>query len=397
MRRQLFISLAILTFLAVGTVLVVLYGRGYRFGLQEGRPALSGTGLLVATSNPDGAEVFINDHLTTATNNTITLFPGRYKVRIFKEGYFPWEKEVNVQKEVVVKAEALLLPTAPKLENITATGVLNPVIDPSLTRVAYVVASQSARKNGIYILDMTSRPILTLQGASSQIADDTVDTFSKAALTWSPDGKELLASISASPTQIATTYLLKANDFNASPQDVTATLPSVQAAWETERAEKATARVATLKPLLRKFIAENFSILAWSPDETKILYQASASAMLPTIITPRLIGTNPTEEKRTLQKGELYVYDIKEDRNYSLELGSGYLALNWFPDSKHFVFVQDKKISIVEYDNTNKTTVYAGPFVNGYVFPWPNGSKVAILTDLGNLTISPNLYTISLK
>jgi hypothetical protein len=52
---------------------------------------------------------------------------------------------------------------------------------------------------------------------------------------------------------------------------------------------------------------------------------------------------------------------------------------------------------MIEYDGSNNTTVYAGPFIGDYAIAWPDGSRLVILTDLNNSTILPNLYTISLK
>ena len=179
MKKQLVISLLILSFIAIGTVLVIIYGRGYRFGFDmNGKPGVLGTGLLVTTSTPDGAHVYIDDHLTTATNNTINLAPGEYKVRIFKDGYFPWEKKITIEKEIVSKAEALLFPSAPKLENITITGVTRPTIDSTYSRIAYTVSSESAKKNnGIYILTMNRGSLLVLQNGIRQIIDDSTDSF----------------------------------------------------------------------------------------------------------------------------------------------------------------------------------------------------------------------------
>ena len=377
------------------TVLVVLYGKGYRFGLSNGAPALSGTGLLVTTSNPDGAQVFVNGHLTTATDNTINLAPGNYDVKIYKEGYFPWEKQLVVKKEVVTKADALLLPTAPKLESITNTGISNPVIDPSLTKLAFNVASQSAVKNGIYVLDMSSRPILTFQASSNQIADDTSFPFSKATLSWSPDGSQILASISGQSM-----FLLAANGMNSNPTDVTETLSATTALWNKQKTDKQKAQNEALPKTLRSIVSNDFNILQWSEDETKILYEASNDTTLPPIITPALIGTDSTPEERTLSKGAVYVYDIKEDKNFKIldKLPEGTPSpIMFFPDSTHLVYVHNGKIDMMEYDAQNQTTVYAGPFVNDYVFPWPDGSKLVILTNLGNPNILPNLYTISLK
>lgn len=399
MKKQLAITLGILLLLLSATVLVILYGRGYRFGIDQGRPAFLGTGLLVTTSKPNGASVFIDGHLATATANTINLAPGQYSVKIFKDGYFAWEKKVKIQKEVVSKIDALLFPTAPKLESLTNIGVGNPIQDPSKTRLAYTVASQSARRNGIYILDLTVRPILTLQSASTQIADDTVDEFSNSTFSFSPDGSELVATTSARPDSARlaqTSYLLDTRSFNTNPRDVTTALSSVAFTYEKQKADKEKARIDSLPKKLRKQITESFKILEWSLDDTKILYQASSSAALPIIIEPRLLGTDTTEERRALEKGQIYVYDIKEDKNYKIDVKSP-KNLHWYPDSDHLIFVSDKKIDVMEYDGGNRTTVYAGPFVDSFAYPWPDGSKVVILTDLGNPNIIPNLYTIGLK
>jgi len=386
------------------TTLVVFYGRGYRFNFGKGAPNLSGTGLLVATSSPDGAQVFVNGHLTTATANTINLAPGTYDVKIVKEGYLSWQKTLVIKNEVVTKADALLFPTAPKLESITNLGAQTPTLDPSHTKIAYTVASQSAVKNGIYILDTTSRPILTLQSSSNQVVNDTINTFSKAKLQWSPDGSELLASI---PGTISTTiYLLQTNGFNQNPQDVTETMRNVNAAWDKQKIDREKSLTDGLQKPLKTIVLSDFKIIDWSADETKILYIASISAELPIIITPRLIGTDSTPEVRNIQVGTVYAYDIKEDRNYkivdSLQNSDNLDAYSpspimWYPDSKHLIYNYNNKIDIMEYDAGNQTTVYAGPFVNSYVFPWSDGSRIAILTDLGNPNTAPNLYTVDLK
>lgn len=394
--KRIIFYIATFIFLIVATIAVVLYGKGYNFSFGDGKIGILGTGLLAATSQPDGAGIYINNHLTSATNNTISLSPGIYDIKIAKSGYFPWEKKIVVEKEVVSTVYALLLPTAPKLENITDAGISNPVIDPSRTKIAYTASSfDDARKNGIYILDMTLRPILTLQSSSTQIADNTIDNFSNAQLSWSPDAKELIATISAEPNT-STTYLLKTS-FNENPQDITATLSTVQAQWEEQKANQEKSQLFGLKSKLQNMIREEFKILSWSEDETKILYTATQAASLPAIINPPLIGTNPTPEERTINKGGVYVYDIKEDKNFKIFDLMPQTPLTWFPDSKHLIYVNDKKISIMDYDGLNRTTMYAGPFIDGYVFAWPDGSKILILTDLGNPTISPNLYTIGLK
>ncbi|HSW97631.1 MAG TPA: PEGA domain-containing protein [Candidatus Saccharimonadales bacterium] len=407
MKKQIFLPLLIILFLGLATTGVILYGKGYQYDPTQG---LVGTGILAASSNPEGAGVLINDHLQTATNNTINLRPGNYDVKIKQDGYFQWEKNITIQKGVVTKADARLFPTAPKLESITSSGIANPVIDPTFTKIAFV-ASPSAgpnkdlRKNGIFVLDMSNHQLLPLQSSSTQIADDTTDLFSTATLSWSPDGKQILASISAN-RQNPTIYLLDATS-NQTPQDVTETMATVNNAWDKEKIEKQTAQMNSLKPSLRKIVNDNFSILGWSPqpDETKILYQASASATIPQMITPAHIGRDTTQEERTIEKGSIYVYDIKEDQNFKIldtqsaeqELGNGQVPIQWLPDGTHLLYTHDRKIDAMDYDGQNIITLWAGPFVDHFVFPWPDGNKIVILTNFNNDQILPNMYTIGLK
>jgi WD40 repeat protein len=412
MRKQVLTPLLVLILLILATTGVILYGKGYRFGkLSDGRPTVSKTGLLVTTSKPDGAQVFINGNLTSATDDTIDLLPGEYDVKISKDGYFPWEKKVKIEKEVVTKADALLFPTAPRLESITSSGVENPVIDPAKHRIAFRIASQSAKKNGVYVLDMNTNPVLTLQSAAKQLTDDVSgDIFSVSTYAWSPDGETLFASISAS-RDISTYYQLRTNGFNDVPRNVTAILGGIQDQWALDRREKDLARMSGLKKPLIKMIGENFQIIEWSPDETKILYTASRSAELPLIIKPRRIGIDTMREERNIKQGSMYVYDIQDDINYkiyehdmqgcsSTETDQSCPVLphfQWFPDSEHLITIQDKKINVLELDGTNSTTIYAGPFIDSYVFPWPNGSKIVILTNFNNPGVPPTLYTIGLR
>ncbi|MEX2013042.1 MAG: PEGA domain-containing protein, partial [Candidatus Levyibacteriota bacterium] len=396
MKKQLLIPLLVLILLVVGTVGVVTYARGYRFSLGPGQAGISGTGLLVTTSKPNGAQVFIDDNLATATDNTINLPPGTYKVRIVKQGYFPWEKTIKVDKEIVSKADALLFPTAPKLESITDDGVVDAAVDPTGSRIAFTLASRSAEQNGIYVFSMTSVPIFTLQGSARQIAEDILDSFSGSSISWSPDGSEILATTSAQ-TSFPVTYLLDPTSLNQAPQDVSQTLISIDNSWAAQKAKKDKSLFNGLKPKLVQMIRAEFENITWSPDETKIIYTASRSATLPLIIVPRLLGVDATPEQRNIEKGSTYVYDIKEDKNYKVGLSKEVLSsAKWFPDSKHILYVSSGQLKSMEHDGSNDTVIYAGPFIPGYAFPWPDGSRIVILTNLNNPQIPPNLYTISL-
>ncbi len=418
-KKQIFLSVMVLLLLLSATLLVIMYGKGYRIFVQQGEPKVTKTGILNLTSSPTGAQVYVNDHPTTTTNGSINLTPGKYKIKIAKEGYYDWQKDFDIKREVVSDAEATFFPKAPTLQSISTFGIQSVFIDPTGTKLAFNIASNSARKNGIYIFDMTARnfPVLAGQSSATQIADDTgVDQFSKAKLNWSPDGKQIMATV-AGPTG-NTYYLLNTDGLNQTPQDITAIYTATLEDWKLQRDDKEAARLKSLKPNVQTFAKDNFRILSWTADDNKILYQASHSAEMPVFKKPRLIGNNHLYERRDLKEGAIYSYNIKEDYNsriidtidtlctmYDPECSCSEpdsqekctVPFTWFPDSTHLLYVHEQKIDVVEDDGSNLTTLYAGPFVDNYVFPWPDGSKLVILTNFNNANVPPTLYSIGLK
>lgn len=424
----------LITFVTVCVVLgtaatIIAYGRGYRFDFNNSnvRP----TGLMSATSQPVGAQVFIDGKLRAATDISFNIDPGWYTVTIAKEGYQSWEKRLRVQGEVVTRADAMLLPSNPSLTAITGNGVVAPILSPDGTKLAFVVPTPTATsagtltdRAGIWVLDLADKP-LGLNRDSRQIATDENMNLNLVSLAWSADSKEILVRLKPK-TGIPSFFLLEADRLN-SPPIAAGSVSALTTAWKELLHTKEEDKLATLAP---EFIAEattSMRIIAFSPDETKILYEATAAAALPENIIPPLIGTNPTEETRTLIRDTLYVYDIKEDRNYSLGASSSlgvlptpkpvaaalrtpdvlfdeYIAitgpksLQWLETSKHLVYAGGERIEVMEYDAANRKTVYAGPFWDTFVVPWTNATKLVILTNLNSTASAENnLYAVSLR
>jgi len=70
--------------------------------------------------------------------------------------------------------------------------------------------------------------------------------------------------------------------------------------------------------------------------------------------------------------------------------------IQWFPDSTHLILTTDSGIDLLEYDSTNRLTIYGGPMDKSIVYPWPDGSKIITRISFSEGTL-PNLYTIKLK
>ncbi len=396
----------------LGTAIAVIaYGRGYRVGTDG---SLNPTGLIVLQSEPSGAQIIIDDKVKTATQATLTLPPGWYNIAIAKDGFQSWSKRMKIQGEVVTKVEALLLPTNPSLTALTASGVVNPAISPDGAKLAYVIPETTATtsatlptKPGVWVLDLIDKP-LGLNRDARQLAKSGAINFTKATLTWSPDSKEVLATLS--PTS---NYLLDAVGTNGQPAPVS-NIKLLESDWQKIKDQRLKEQLVTVPKLFSDTASVIAKLITFSPDETKILYEATTSATLPAVITPPLIGTNPTEETRTLTPGNLYVYDIKEDRNYLVAKVSQLLpqrtaasaktasdisqALHWLPTSRHLVLVTKDRVEIMDYDATNRRTAYAGPFWDSFAVPWASGGKLVILTNLNtSASAVNNLYIVNLR
>lgn len=395
--RHILISILTVSFILSVSSGIIAYGRGYRLNFNK-PTQLSPTGIVTATSDPVAAQVLVDGTLKTATNNSFNLDPGWYTVTIRKEAYIPWEKKLRVQGEVVSRADAYLFPTSPSLSPITTSGILSPVVSPDGNTVAYVVPVEASRdgvkKPGLYTLELADRSLGGRNRDPKLVAEGSFPE--KATLLWSPDGEELVVLEGKGATLYDLTNPSRISVLSS------LSLASLGKEWQAEEAKKNQQKLMAFKQPFVDVATSSARILAFSPDETKLLYEATASATLPLVIDPPLIGTNPTEEARTIKPGSLYVYDSREDRNYFLlekkEAPTSPNGLAWFPTNKHLLLTLKGKIDVLEYDRTNWVTLYSGPFDGSFVTPWPTGSRIVILTNLnpgaGSL---PNLYTVNLR
>lgn len=373
MSKRFIITLVTLIVILAAAGIAVILAKGYTFSTKEKK--LVGTGIISITSTPDAASVFVDGHLTTATNATISsLSPKEYTVRIVKEGFIPWERKVEVKEGLVSDLKVRLFPAIPTIYPLTFTGVANATLSPDAQKLAYIVPS--GKKAGLWVWGMASdRPIAFARGGEPhQIANNATVDYSKATLRFSADSKKILATVGGN------NYLLDADNFNGEPRDITAILAATLKGWEDDQKSADSARVLNIKdPQVRK-IASDSATLKWSPDETKFLFRKDPP---------------PKELKAdTLVKG-YKVYDLEEDKQYDIPEARMHF---WLPDSRHIVLVEDGKVSIVDFDGTNKAVIYAGKFEDDLVFAWPDSSRLVLISSFPTPTASePNLYGINLK
>jgi len=426
----------------LGTAVAIQYAQGkYRF-TKEGLS--KETGLLAANSFPTAAQVYINDRLVSATDDTLYLKPGDYSVKIQKEGYHTWQKNLKIEGALVTQTNAQLFPVVPSLTPLTFSGSKNMSPSPDGQKlVFYTNDATSTSKNGLYILDMSS-PMIIFQRDAIQIAEDvaTLD-LENAKYIWSPDSSEILLIAKGKEVLLSTTKL---NDLKTS-SDVSFKSEQILSSWEEEIYLRERQFLSKFPEAVVQIATSSAQNVYLSPDKKRLLYTATQKTTIPTDLIPPVLATNSQPESRTLEIGKIYVYDREEDKNFlvgeqasqsaatkqllavdlfsrtplSLETSpsaffklqataSAQTAANfdsyysplfannyqWMPDSKHLIITGENRINLKNYDNTNETTIYSGPFADHFVYPWPDGSKLLISTSFS--PGSPlNLYAIDLK
>ena len=261
-------------------------------------------------------------------------------------------------------------------------------------------------RSGLFSTSLRSRGLSLFSGNAlllpySQFPLEADSTRTK--MTFSPDEKNVLIFFNTSEEELVRVYLIAlANP--ASYLDVTLSYQTLLERWSSESTELHENFIAAQHQRIRDSLSKGAHIVQFSPDKKKILYLGIGNVTLDRVIRPPIQGSSPVAEHRSIEPGKLYVYDIKEDKNYELDLFPTQQKnlqeaanIAWFSNSKHLVFSEADTISTVEYDAQNRTVIYSGPFEQS-LLATTSDERILILTNLNprknNL---PDLYAISIK
>jgi hypothetical protein len=396
--------LVLATILFVGTTgfLGSLYARGYRFNFKS--LVFEPRGILVVKSDPTGAQILVNGNQKAISDASVNLVPGVYDVEVKRDGFLTWSKRLTIEKEVVTQVMPFLFKSAPSLSPVTFSGCVNPVASADFTKIAFLINptnGNNREKTGLWLLETVNFPL----GFSKDARQITDGSLEGATFVFSPTGREILL------TSKQGVYLLDTGSFTTQNQrvNVSSRKAEILKGWEKEKKTKLEAQIKTLPSDLADILSRKAKTVIFSPDDTKIMYEASGSATLKEGLVKALPGSSTQKQDRDIKPGNIYIYDIKEDRNffigessYDLALGSENTEntqrrLAWFPTSKHLVYAEYGKITVMDYDSTNHQMVFTGSYISPAAFPFGSTEKLLILTNLGGETENQNLYSLSLK
>ncbi|TXI33603.1 MAG: PEGA domain-containing protein [Niabella sp.] len=392
-------------FIAV-TMLIVLYSEGWRINTlsrqlapeNEQNNQVFKTGMLAVRSVPEGAKVFLDDESVTATDDTInSLKTGQYKLRLEKEGYERWEKEINVYEDKVTDITAVLILQSPKLEPLTNLNISKYAISNNSNSIVFI--SKNNNVYGLWMLPLNANSINIFRNQSYELATfpATFKLQDADELIWSPDDKEvyikngqnisLIYSFNQ-PTKIATIQNIQNYEL-------------VQEAWIAEwqqdfladKIEIINKQGETLDKILPiDQLDQTFG--HWSPDAKKFFFMVEKSS-----------------PKNSAKLYDVYSYNLDEPlpidesrlNRVLTDIDLNLYFISWYSDSYHLIISEKPTIVSNEYtlkliriDGENMTNIYNGFLSDQKAYATPDGDKITVLTTLKKDTPN-NLYGISIR
>jgi hypothetical protein len=249
-------------------------------------------------------------------------------------------------------------------------------------------------------------------------------------LIWSPDSRYILATDYGLKSGSPSAFFIDPGNQEVSSAGTSLTY--LLQNWKDRQKTQDLQKFNSLPISLKEVLSTSSANIAWAPRENKILYTATASATLPTQVKKPLPGSSTQAQKRDLVPGEVYVYDLEEDRNFLISSQiaptptptksltksqkvfspispSSYNNIpahpsgwSWFPTSSHLYRVDNGKVVIIEYDNQNPVTIYSGLLLENTAIPYPSGKQMLLLTSFSTTpsassSAQPTLYALTLR
>ncbi len=206
-KLKIYLYICITTFFVL-LAIVLFYSFGYKYDMKKGETIQ--TGAIIIKSTPEDIDIYINDDLFENNNTLNTLLTGyikienlnsgEYNIKIKKDGYFDWGKNINVNGGYITELKniALLKNNYEKnilLDNITTSlGANNIWISNGKNKVVY------RNQNNLNLFDINSKSkdeeVKIIANFNNAPFKKNDINFSLDDIIWSNDDTKIIAKIS---------------------------------------------------------------------------------------------------------------------------------------------------------------------------------------------------------
>jgi hypothetical protein len=179
--------------------LVISYGLGYQYDFKK--KEVIQTGAVVIKTIPSKANIFLDGELQNKNNFWEELFNdfvkinqlkiGKYNLKIKKNNYYSWGKNIEIKEGMVTKlGNVILLPVNPKIENVIAGDINNFWFSGDRNKIVYTVFGD--QKN-IILKSLALNEFLKNTGEFKLLALKTNSEINN--LKWSENNKNIIFEI----------------------------------------------------------------------------------------------------------------------------------------------------------------------------------------------------------
>lgn len=226
--RRILTVISVILFLILAP-LIILYTFGFRYDFKEKK--IVQTGIIYLTPAPqDNVKILVNG--AEAKNNLsvkgflkkdyvlYNLLPQTYEIKLQKDGYWDWKKNLSVLPGIITYAWPLLLTRNPVINPVfESESVGNWDFSPDYKKIAYlkgkgtdatiaVYDTNSQKTKSINIREIL--PELNSLAGSPKLAIDALDfSNNNAQIFWSPNSVNFALVLGANPARI---FLFSANE-----------------------------------------------------------------------------------------------------------------------------------------------------------------------------------------
>lgn len=417
--RKVLLFIFFLIFILVAPILT-LYVQGYRFDFENKRLTQTG-GIFIKTINPKQVEVHLDGKLSKKTDfffsSTLieNLLPKNYNIKVQKQGYYTWEKNLEVKEKQVAEARSIvLLPKDPEFQLLT-TGVENIWFSEDKSKTIIKEREKNIWTLKLYNLEKNVKSQLIKETDTYKTGADLIDLqfTNNDKLMLQIENKEqisyfelkidsippLLTKVKAPQPLIedalsyesfneAIYYLDSSGDLYKTDTSLTNNEKITSQAFDIKQETKYKLHVfekaiflqegKTIylfdqeKKIFEKF-SENINYIKISPDKRKLVYFSDSEI--------KILFLEEQNFQPRFNKGEnMFLMRLSESMNDIFWLNPDYLIL-----------ITDNMLKIVEIDNRDRVNIIDIVTVKNPEIFLNRKTKKLYLLDRGNLFVSERI------
>lgn len=399
--RKILFSFFLFIFLIIAPT-IVLYSQGYRFDFEKRK--IVQTGGIFLKILPKSAEIFLNDKFLKKTDWFFgsvlieNLLPKKYKITVKKDGYFPWEKELEVKEKEVTEAKNIILwPRNLKFE-ILAKNVENFFPSPDESKIVLLEREVSGWSLKLYNLQKNLKIHLISQNDISQ--KEMVDFLD---LEWSKDSKEIYLKVGLREKEKEYVLNLEKIPFNLTEREISNSKENVLSSSENyyldvegnlfKNGEKISQNPFPVKPETKYKLDVFQDYIFLTEDKSLYLFNQESKSFEKFFEGIVNLKISPDNKKIAFFSDfEIWILFLDSGKKIFITRVSENIKEVFWLNSDYLIFNSGKKIKISEIDERDKINIIdLAEFENPEIFFNQNNKKLYIFSEK-NLYFSETLF-----